>query len=392
MRKLFFRTLLYSVLLAVCGAAHAQDENRVALYPDEQERLRTAPLPEIEAELAAMGQDILNHPVGPYKDYVNGRFILMLSEVLKRADSYAYPFAGIKTVSRIYPEDECFRLFTWVLVDQDSLQQVQNYYHFGLVQRPIQQAGAVTYAVVVLNDRVDRTPTIENEILNPTKWLGALYYHPKNSDYGVLTYQGKYAQKDGMSGKMRQKKVRYYVVLGYNGHNRQNNYKIIDCITFPDAEDPLKIEFGAPIFYFSEVPKSRCVFKYSDNTHFSLNLGQVRDPRSKRLSEMLIFDHLQSNYLASEDTNSLAVQQERRYGPAGDYDALAWIKRVHNNRKGFFYLLKEVDVYHPQMEQLDPDETRKQAERDRQQLIEQRALPAPKPAPKKKKIKDKPGR
>lgn len=365
--------ILTLLLLPALLGVQAQDD-RVTLEESEIQHLRSAPLPEVEKELAQMGHTVLRHDITQYKDYMNARFLQSLGIVLQRADSYNYPFDSLVTVSRIYPADNTFRIFTWALVDQDSLQRYQNYHHFGLVQRPRIVKGKTEYHVIPLTDRMDRTPTIESDVLSPGRWLGALYYKPRDSQYGVMTYKGTFLKKDGLTGKKRTYKATYYVLLGYNGHDRRNNYKIIDCITFPNAENPLEIQFGAPIFYFGEIPKSRAVFKYSDNTSFSLNKGFIKDPKGGKKNEALVFDHLESVYRGEGDTTGVALLAEKKYGPNGTYDALVWLNKVNDNRKGFLYLLKDVDVYHPEMEAMDPEEARRRAEEERKKLKEARII------------------
>ncbi|MFW5659550.1 MAG: hypothetical protein ACOCZ8_06190, partial [Bacteroidota bacterium] len=107
----------------------------------------------------------------------------------------------------------------------------------------------------------------------------------------------------------------------------------------------------------SSVNKYRVVYKYSDNAFFNLNYGHFIDKGLlfKRQREGIVFDHLKE----PKDLNPTGMYI---IGPDGSYDALYWLNRVDQGRKGFFIYLPNIAPYDPNMEQFDPKVVEKQAE------------------------------
>ena len=334
------------IIFCLSGISFAQSPPLSVPTPDINDLKR--PLPVIEKELRKMANQILNHDSTQYKMELNKQFIDRMITILGRDDSYNYKFDSIKTISRIAPKDEAFRIFTWHIVDKTT--DVFRYY--GLVQKKMpldKKTKKSPILVKLLDDKIDNALGVEQTILNPQQWFGALYYKPRYSDYGVLTYKGKYEMIDGFGGKVRKKSVNYYVLLGWNGFTLGSNYKVIDVITF-DPIDPSKINFGAPIFHFGQVPKSRVIFKYSDNAPFNLNLAKVIEKKwfFKRKKMMIVFDHL-------APPNKVNEHEFFEYGPDGTLDAFNFYdKRFWNHRKGFFELKRNITVYNPALEKYNP--------------------------------------
>jgi len=288
---------------------------------------------------------------------LNRIFLDRMRKILSRKDSYDYGFDSLVTVSRIYPKDNSFRIFTWYLRNN-----VGSHKYYGLVQRKcFDRSGNEVVVVTPLNDQVDLSEDAENLILSPQKWFGALYYKPRNSEYGVLTYTGKYLQVDA-SGKSRKMPINYYVLLGWNGHDIGSDYKIIDVIGFSSRFADAQVTFGAPIFHFSRVPTSRAVFKYSDNSPFSLNLSYVVGFAGKRKKVLMItFDHLAR-------PRSARPTQLWDMGPDGSVDGLYFLNRVNQGRKGFFIFVKDVLIWYPGIEQYDPKQLREIQKSERRRL------------------------
>lgn len=325
-----------------------------------RDRDQVTPLRILEAELKTLGAQILNHPNLEHKRKLNAEFMNRMETILKRSDSYNYPFDSLVTVSRIFPQDQSFRLFTWQIDDRDTLRTRHNHYYFGFIQRRFHNKKKKLQPVVVrLNDVVDKSNEVEQTPLTADKWLGAIYYKPRNTEFGVLTYQGSYQKVEGINGKPKTFKTPYYVVLGWNGHNIGSDYKIVDVISF-DPLDTLKVNFGAPLFYFGAIPKARCVFKYSDNSPFALNLGTIL-LGGKKKTLAITFDHL------NKPTND----REKRLwsaGTDGATDALVFTKKSFQDRKGFFYYAPNVTVYEEAIEKFDPKVIQKQIREEKKRL------------------------
>jgi hypothetical protein len=346
------------------SAAWAQPEELTLLDAEE------APLPALEKELVPIAADILHHPDSAHKRRLNEAFLERMKTILKRPASYDYSFDRLQSISRLAPRDDAFRIFTWQIVNQDKKHTYKQHRYYGLIQRKYEtESGQERIAVIELKDSMDYTPRIENRELTPDRWLGALYYKPQYSDHGVLTYEGKVARLNGMTGNIRKEQVKYYVLLGYNGNNISSDYKIIESIII-DPEDPAQVSFGVPIFYFSTMPKYRAVFKYSDNSPFSLNQRYVRrDARiGTKKEKMIVFNHLEP----PKKSNPVKMWE---LGSSGSVDALNWFDKRFQRRIGFFGFLRDVAVIQPGIEQYDPAELRKQKQQEMERLREMGVTP-----------------
>lgn len=341
--KSLFVLLLLSPLFSIAAAQDPDAGKTVA---------------QVEKELAPIARTLLNSDSTDLKIELNKQFIERMTRLLQRPESYDHPFDSLKSISRLRPQDESFRIFTWYLVDQNSSAFYADaaHYHFGLVQRKfIGKTGKTHYLVIPLME-MERIPKgIETLVTDNRSWFGALYYNPKNEPFirsfdgyylklipkegkmevegtkkaDVVTFvPGRYNQRTVTQGEMLnynnhtrvKQNVRYYMLMGWNGWDNKANYKLVDIMTF-DPEDSLKLHFGAPIFYFENIPKARAIFKYSEYASFSLNESYVKTgPFKMGKKKMIVYDHLAPPQHA-RPTDMWEM------GPDGTYDALSFYKR-----------------------------------------------------------------
>jgi hypothetical protein len=326
---------------------------------------------QVEKELAPMARTILNDTSTDHKIEVNKEFIVRFTRLLQRPESFDYPFDSLKTVSRQSPADNSFRVFTWYIIDNPTQAYYSDasHYYFGLVQRKYVDVKGKTHYLVIPLMELEQVPKgIENVVTDNLSWFGALYYKPKDSKHidhydgfyyklvpgkgemkrdpnqkeEVITFiPGKYrgrtitqADQPKYSNYKRVKTpVRYYLMLGWNGWDNTANYKVVDVLSF-DEKDSMKVNFGAPIFYFDRIPKARALFKYADYAAFTLNYGQVRRGPFKIFSKrMLVYDHL------SPPQKARPVDQFD-LGPDGSYDALSFYGRYG----GYFEWYRNVET------------------------------------------------
>lgn len=324
-----------------------------------------------EKALAKMAHTILNSDSTDHKFELNKKFIVRLTKLLQKPESYDYPFDSLKTISRLTPEDKSFRIFTWYIVDRPANTYYGDYahYYFGLIQRKfVGKNGKVHHLVIPLMEMETIPKGIENLVTDNYNWFGALYYQPKGRDH-LLSYDGSYykivakegeakeekketeqtitfipgkfhgrmlkeTQKLSYSNQKRVKeKVRYYVLTGWNGWDHKANYKVVDIMTF-DPEDSTKVVFGAPIMYFDRIPKARGLFKYSDYAPFSLNMSYVKSGPFKLFRKyMIVYDHL----APPRDARPTEASQ---LGPDGSYDGLYYFSKYG----GYFEWYRDVEV------------------------------------------------
>jgi len=326
----------------------------------------TAPLASLETELKPLADTVLRGEDYPRRLASNEALLARLGRILQRPESYDYPFDSLQTISIVEPVDRSFRIFTWQLVVWDRYHTRAEHYYHGFVQRRYVSPATLDthYVVIPLQDKVDYAPAVEAEQLTDENWFGALYYKPENSTAGVLTYQGEYAQYNALTDKTKKQDIKYYILLGYNGHTLGQNYKLLDVITF-DPQDSSRALFGVPIFQFGGVAKYRSVWRYGDNAHFSLNRRLVVSERflglGKKKTLMLVYDNVTLPRKA-RPSELYAV------GADGTQSALYWINRWNGPRKGFFYNLRNVTVYDPTIEGYDPKVIRRQMKEEEKRL------------------------
>jgi len=293
-------------------------------------------LPEVEAELAGLAYDLLNHDSLEHKIAQNRRFARLLFQTLKRPESYSYPFDSLKTISILRAEDNSFRLFTWQIENRSQPGQYYGstqHYYFGVVQRRYEdpETQAVEYLAIPLVEMPEIPPGVENMILDNNSWLGGLYYPAKYHE-GIPMGKFKYYEAvPGEEDKSVKRKQPYYILMGWNGLDNRSNLKFVDVMTF-DPEDKNRVIFGANVFYFDPlVPKFRALFRYSEYAPFSLNYSHVKKGLLGR-KKMIVYDHL-----ASPRPGDRKLTEIWDMGPDGSYDALyyrpwgghfEWMKNV----------------------------------------------------------------
>jgi hypothetical protein len=358
------RLLRFGCLTVVCLASSF-------LFPCAAQSQPSAALRKEEKELAAMARNLLFDSDTDRKLELNKEFITRLTKLLSQPETYQYSFDSLVTLSILRPADDSFRMFTWFLADGDNSAYYANvaHYHYGLIQRKhITPDGREMIVVIPLMELEGIPKGFESIVTDNYNWMGALYYAPKDDKF-IPAYDGFYYKlvKDGeqtmetgtttvtqqtyIPGKPRSRSyrqiptmvfkghkrvkqdVRYYMLMGWNGWDNKSSYKIIDVLSF-DPEDSSRAIFGAPIFYFDAIPKARAIFKYSDYSTFSLNMGYVRRGPVKMLKQrMIVYDHLSApKYSKPTDMYDM--------GPDGSSDAIRYYKRYG----GYFEWYRNVDV------------------------------------------------
>lgn len=177
--------------------------------------------------------------------------ILHLKNALKYENSFDYKFDRLKSVSIQYAPDSTFRIFTWQLMVNPV-----DYRYFGVIQMNTKEVQLIPLA--------DRSSTVENvqeSILSPNEWYGALYYNIKKVEQG---------------GKP------YYLLFGYDAYSNRDRRKVLDVLHF---EAPGEASFGAPIIP-TEMGNyiNRLVLEYFGESSVRLNYDEAL--------ESIVYDHL----------------------------------------------------------------------------------------------------
>lgn len=214
-------------------------------------------------------------------------FTKMFVRALKTNNSFYYPFDSLETISKLYPPDSSFRIFTWQMVINDNIIR-----QHGAIQMKTLDGSLKLYPLI---DKSDVTINVADTIGNNKGWIGAVYYRI------IQTKSGN---------------QNYYTLLGYDENNIRSNRKIIEVLNFINDEP----QFGGHYFSFEEdsvkIPTiSRYIMEYKKSTGARLtydeNLG------------MIVFEHLESE--------SNEPKKKWTLIPDGDYEGFKWTngKWVH---------------------------------------------------------------
>jgi len=243
------KLLLFLFCWSLSTTFFAQDQKAQPLDDNIRKEIKT-----IEDTLAILGFLMVNDSIPEHRFGACKKFIPQFVKALKNKNSFSYNFDRLKTISIMYPADSSFRIFTWQLyVDKDT------YHQYGAIQM-----NSSDLKLFRLLDRPSNPNLVENQVLTPDQWHGAVYY--------------KIHQFETPEGNQ-------YLLFGLDGNSFFTKKKILDVLSF--KED--KPFFGSPVFeknIESEPPstRSRIVLQYSAETTIGLNYDEHL--------EMIIFDHL----------------------------------------------------------------------------------------------------
>lgn len=231
-------------------------------------------------------------------------FIPRFVTALKLDNSFYYPFDSFETISKIYPKDSSFRIFTWQLQMPHG-----QFRYYGVIQMR-----STKIKIFPLYDMRDTLSYQTQLITSNNNWYGCLYYN-------IIEKQ------------VNERPV--YTLFGYEAADYVTRRKVVDVLTFDNNGKP---RFGAPIFYF----------KYEDSSHVKMTDTLTRffmeykhdvptvlnyDPDL----EMIVFDHV-------VPPNDKAKGATFTYVPDGTYEGFVWANNRWNwVEKVFTFAINEND-------------------------------------------------
>ncbi|MCB0517862.1 MAG: hypothetical protein H6577_24850 [Lewinellaceae bacterium] len=251
-----------------------------------------AVLKEFEDTLGLCGFLVITDSLPDERFAACKKMITTLVKALKTENSFHYPFERLKTVSILYPPDSTFRIFTWQLyVDVDD------YRYYGAIQMNTKDL-----KLIPLIDRSAEVDAVENDILQPDKWYGALYYNIRQFDTSV---------------------GRKYLLFGFDGFSFFNKRKLIDVLNLQDG----KATFGAPVFVEEDsitgatTVRNRIMKEYSAEASVRLNYDEAYN--------MIIFDHLTA--MAGTSGQGMAMVPDGTYeGFIFQNGRWQWVDKIWN--------------------------------------------------------------
>jgi hypothetical protein len=163
---------------------------------------------------------------------------------LNLQQSFNRPLTNIPYLGDIFSPDGAFRMITWNLSLTDG-----TYDYFCFIQKK-QNQEQTTPSWYELLDHHKEIKRPESRSLKKDNWYGALYY-------GIIPFK-----KD---------KEYMYVLLGWEGHNKFSNKKIIECLYFNNKGEPI---FGKSVFESDRMNKRRVIFEYSNEAYLMLRYNE----------------------------------------------------------------------------------------------------------------------
>jgi len=208
------------------------------------------------------------------KNLLNQDFSKALLKALDLPASDNYPFASLKTLARIAPQDNKFRIYHWNLPSASGRPR-----YFGFLKLQ----GHDPPKIFPLTDFSDSLTAPDTALLDCHHWLGALYYQVIPCEMA--------------SGEM------IYTLLGWAGRNPRITTKIIEILYFDGHGDP---HFGRRIFPdYMDGNMTRIIFRYAATTSMSLKYEDQVLPGEKKwnsrkrefesaaiTARMIVFDRL----------------------------------------------------------------------------------------------------
>ncbi len=233
----------------------------------------------------------------------DSQFVKTLVRALKVPQSFLYSFDSLPTVSRLYPPDSSFRIFTWQLKKDEYM-----YYQKGAIQMKTPDGSLKLFP---LFDASMFTGKPQDSVRSRKNWIGAIYY--------------RIVQKE-FNGK------KYYTLLGFDDYTVSSNRKWLEVLSFDESGEPV---FGGPLINFKDDTAkvkrvlNRFAIEYKKEARTQFNYNPEMD--------MIIYDHLISE---SEEPN-----RKETYIPDGDFEGFRWENGqwVHVD-KVFNFKLKEGEV------------------------------------------------
>ncbi len=260
-----------------------------------QNKVNGTDFKKVESQMKDLGFQILNSKSEEEKYKANEGFISLLEKALSEPESFDYPFEKLTSIARLIAPDNSFKIFNWHIPKEDG-----TFEYFGYIQPNPDQKKSKTKAFYKLNHNKDLA-SLENKIFTSNEWPGAHYYK--------LIY-------------VKDKKNKYYTLLGWDGNDAYSTKKVVDALHFANNGEP---KFGAPIFRMENKVQKRVVFEYAKDATMSLNY-QEQD-------KQITFDHLSPN-------NQKLKGQYQFYGPDFSVDALQY-------KKGMWIFQADINAKNP---------------------------------------------
>jgi hypothetical protein len=236
-----------------------------------------------EDSLKIYADSMINGEAAGKRFLSDSQFVKTFVRTLKISNSFLYPFDSLPTVSKLYPPDSSFRIFSWQLKKDDYM-----YYQKGAIQMKTPDGSLKLYP---LFDASMFTGKPQDSVRSKKNWIGAIYYRVIQK-----TFNGK----------------KYYTLLGFDDYTVSSNRKWMEVLSFDDQSgEPV---FGGPVITFKDDTSrikpvlNRFAIEYKKEARTLFNYNPEMD--------MIIYDHLISE---TEEPG-----KKDTYIPDGDFEGFKW--------------------------------------------------------------------
>lgn len=203
---------------------------------------------------------------------------------LNTPGSFHTSLSGIKFIGDLPSPDGAFRMITWNISLTDG-----TYKYFCFVQMPPEDHNVSNWNELI--DHHNSIRRVETRSLKADDWYGALYYT-------IIPFKSN--------------KTTVYALLGWEGHDKYSNKKLIESMYFNSKNEPV---FGKAVFESDRLNKRRIVFEYSKEAYLMLRYVEE--------SKQIIFNRLEPSKPELEGVYSF-------YQPSLTYDAYEFKKGQWN--------------------------------------------------------------
>ena len=169
----------------------------------------------------------------------NDSLILEIEEFLNQEGSFKTNLSEVPYLGDLKSPDLTFRIITWNVSMEDG-----TYKYYCYIQNAQANKNGISW--YKLTDKHFEIKRMETRNLDADNWFGCLYYT-------IIPF--------------KQNKNTLYALLGWEGHNKFSNRKVIECLYFDKNGTP---RFGKTVFKDEKITKRRVVFEYSKDAYLLL--------------------------------------------------------------------------------------------------------------------------
>ncbi len=214
-----------------------------------------------EKELIRYNDYFINASKKENRLYAHDKFRNLFLEALSKEKSFEFPFDSLEGVSKIFPSDSSFRIFTWQLMES-----YQKFNYYGFIQLK-------TGEVINLKEGINNTNDLEYSSFSPDYWFGQIYYNLKEYELD---------------------NIKRYLLFGYKQLDASNKVKAVVPLKFLDSG----VAFGDEIFEDTlreDSYKTMILHKTAFDSASKLNYDESLN--------IIIYDHLVDAFLPDSRGN-----------------------------------------------------------------------------------------